>query len=709
MKIQLFIIYLTVNTVFGQIKRENRFEVITDKLTEISVSNSGYLEQVTFNVQDTKLPDFVRAIANMYKVDIAIDNNLNNIKIHSNFSNATVKDILVFLCKEYHLTIDFTGNIVSLKKYVLPKKEYTKPLLIVDYNKEFKTISFELKQDTLFHVFKKISNLTNKNLVFAPGMENITLTSFINKLPLESALEKLAFTNNLSINKTRKGNYIFEKKDVINTTNSRYNKNTRKERPTRKYKDSNFYYRVIDTLDKTIEVDFENTSIASIIKQISQDLQINTFTTSPLDNIGTATVTASELHFDDLLNNILENTDYSYKRENDFYFFGEKKQEQLQKSLILPLQHRSINIFSAGQNTSQGNYSNSFNSTTTNSNFNNSLNNNLNNNTNTTNNNYSNNLNNNNRNNNSFQNNTNNISNTNNSSSVQSLIPTEYTKNIELKIDEELNSFIVTGAAIDVNKFKEFITYIDKPVPIILIEVMIIETEKSINLETGVELGVSETPTTLTGSTFPSTNISLGANEINRIIGGFDGFGLKNLGKVIPNFYATIKSLETNGSLSVKSTPKLATLNSHTANLSIGETSYYAVTQRNIIGSQNPQISEVTNYQSIDAQLGISLTPIVSGNGTITLNINVVQSDFNGTSAGDGAPPGLNSREFSSAIRVKNNDMIILGGLEEKVNSRTNKGVPLLSRIPILRTIFSSKSKEDRTKKLSILIKPTLL
>ncbi|HEX8577557.1 MAG TPA: hypothetical protein VF677_14820, partial [Flavobacterium sp.] len=73
------------------------------------------------------------------------------------------------------------------------------------------------------------------------------------------------------------------------------------------------------------------------------------------------------------------------------------------------------------------------------------------------------------------------------------------------------------------------------------------------------------------------------------------------------------------------------------------------------------------------------------------------------------APPGINSREFTSIIRVKNEDIVVLGGLEEKVRNDSGTGVPLLSRIPVIKWLFSSRKREDTKKKLSVLIKPTVI
>ncbi|MEX0274113.1 MAG: type II secretion system protein GspD, partial [Flavobacteriaceae bacterium] len=194
-----------------------------------------------------------------------------------------------------------------------------------------------------------------------------------------------------------------------------------------------------------------------------------------------------------------------------------------------------------------------------------------------------------------------------------------------------------------------------------------------------------------------------------KIIGGFDGFGSFNIGQVVPEFFANIKAMEANGAIKIRSTPKLSTLNGHRAFLSIGETTYYVVTNQNFYGTQNPQTSEIRNYQPIDAELAVSIKPLVSGDGQVTLDINVIQSDFSSERIEKDAPPGLTSREFSSIIRMQNQDLAVLGGLEEKIKNDSGNGVPLLARIPVIKWLFSQRKREDSKQKLTILIKPTVI
>src|SRR5690606_30495404 len=142
---------------------------------------------------------------------------------------------------------------------------------------------------------------------------------------------------------------------------------------------------------------------------------------------------------------------------------------------------------------------------------------------------------------------------------------------------------------------------------------------------------------------------------------------------------------------------------------SIGETTYYVVTNQNFYGSQIPQTSEIKNYQPIDAELSLTLKPLISGDGQITKDIKVIQSSFNGQKVDKDAPPGINSREFTSIIRVKEEDMIARGGQEETVKHDSGSGVPPSARNPMIKWPSSSRKREDSKKKSTVLIQPTVI
>ncbi|MFL0062457.1 type II secretion system protein GspD [Tenacibaculum maritimum] len=686
----------------GNTEKKHRVQKLASKLDSLQ-NNSiiGLKQTVDFNVSSIELPAFIRAIGKARKVNISVARELDNIMLTHNFSNATIKDVLLYLCKEYELTIGITGNIISLKKYI-PKPQKTKPYISkkipVTYDSKKDLLSFELKNDTLSIAFKKITDITGINLVFSPGLGNKKISGYIQNKSFESAMDKLAFSNNLILTKTNDNYYLFE--NGIYSQSSSLNKKlsqNKSKRPSH-YRKSNFFFKVKNLDRKLLDVDFENIEVVSIIKEIANELNVNTFTNIPLNQIGKASIKASNISYDKLLRKILEDTSFTYKKKNGIYYFGKEEQASLRSAVVIPLMHRSIEIMNQSMQ-SRKNY-HSGNVYNPNASYNSGDNNSFSNNQRSR---ISSQQNINTRNSQSFKNYDS------KSEALVNILPQEVIKDLEIKTDIEQNTFIVSGDAQKIEKFKRFISKIDKPVPVILIEVMILEVSKSATVSTGVEFGLGASPLKDSGSLFPSTEINIGASTINKIIGGFNGFGSLNIGKVVPNFFAKIQLLETNGNVKIRSTPKLSTLNGHQATLSNGERSYYKVKRTDVIGSQNPQTIQTNNYIPIDADLSINIRPIVSGDEQITLSINVNQSSFNGKRIEPEAPPGMNSREFTSTIRVRDQDVVILGGLEENIKNNSGSGIPFLARIPIIKWLFSKKTRTNSKTRLSVLIKPTII
>jgi len=292
--------------------------------------------------------------------------------------------------------------------------------------------------------------------------------------------------------------------------------------------------------------------------------------------------------------------------------------------------------------------------------------------------------------------------------SISYIIPNQLKKEVDIKLYPDMNSLVISGARDRVNALTAFIHDLDKKIPVILIDVMIIDYKNSKDVSTGITAGLSDKPTVSGGNVYPSVDMKLGSSSVNEIINGLNGFGWVNLGKVKPNFYMTLKALEQDGIIDLKSTPQLSTLNGHKAKMSIGNTEYYQEQLNNIFGSMTTNSQMITTYKPVDAELSVTIRPIVDGNEEVTLDIKVEQSDFTDRISAY-APPGKVSRKFESLIRVKDQEMILLGGLEQKENRDTRNGLPLLSRIPVLKWIFTSRDKTNSKSKLNIFIKPTII
>jgi len=289
-------------------------------------------------------------------------------------------------------------------------------------------------------------------------------------------------------------------------------------------------------------------------------------------------------------------------------------------------------------------------------------------------------------------------------------IPAELKKGVDIKAFKDLNGFIVSGSQPRINELESFLRQIDLVVPMIHIEVIIADVRKSNSLSAGISAGLGTKTGTTGGTLLPDYNISLNSNSINNLISGINGLGIVNLGNVTPNFYINLKAMESNGILKLRSTPQIATLNGHEAKISVGQTQYYQEVNNNLVSQPGTQqnILQTQTWKAVNADLAITIDPQVSGDEQITMTINVKQSSFT-ERVSNTAPPGTINRDFQSLVRVKNGEMIMLGGLEEKQVNNSGSGLPFISRIPILRWFFGNRTKSKSDNKLTIFIKPTVI
>ncbi len=603
-----------------------RFELLKQKLDQITTESPGLEEPVDLSVSNIALPEFLRALGKNNAVNISVAPDLKGL-VTNNFNNVTVIEVLIFLAKQYQLDYDITGNIIHAlpyKKPLPPPEVFVPKVLDIKYDSLSDRIGMHLENDSLAKVTRAITQLTGKNLVFAPGLENKRLSIYLQDVPFDQAMDKLAFANQIRISKTEDEFYLIEQRVQAKG-------NDREER----FKDLNQMgpkgkFKVDSTL---ISLEVVNQPMGAVLENLFAELGIDYFLYAQISE--GVTMHVHNVTLNGLLQKMFYGTKYTYRVRDSIYIVGERELEGLRETKQVYLRNRSVD-------------------------------------------------------------------------KIIQFLPGDVTKGLEIKEFTELNSLLISGSYPQILALESFIQKIDQPVPVVIIEVLIVDYQRNNIVSSGIEAGLSSEAVETQGVLYPALDMTLSSGSINQLLQSFNGFGSLNLGAVAPNFYAKIKFLEDNGVLNVKSTPKLSTLNGHEANISIGNTEYYVVEQTNITGVQNPIPVITRNYQQVQANFTLKIKPYVSSGEQVTLEIDVEQSDFTGRISPE-APPGTVSRKFTSMIRVRNNDMILLGGLEEKGYDDTGRGVPLLSRIPVLRWLFSSRTRDYNKSKLNIFIKPTIV
>jgi len=288
-------------------------------------------------------------------------------------------------------------------------------------------------------------------------------------------------------------------------------------------------------------------------------------------------------------------------------------------------------------------------------------------------------------------------------------IPQSITSQAVLKVIKEHNGIVVAGSNDIIDQAEEYLQAIDKPVAQVLIEAIVVDYDRSKGLELGVNAGYPGAGDTTksfsrTDALIPGIDMTFSGPTLNSAL---NAVGAANLGKLPANFFLNLKAMEQKGLANIKSRPLIATLNGYPAMLSIGTTFWFKLTtttpfQQNLNQSY---LSTSEQFQTVDADTKLEITPYVGSGGQITVEI---KPDFKtpvGQPSG-GIPPNINRRMMSSTLVIKEGETIVLGGLVQESESESRTQVPLLGSIPLLGYLFSSTSHSTNKSELVIYITP---
>jgi type II secretory pathway component GspD/PulD (secretin) len=243
---------------------------------------------------------------------------------------------------------------------------------------------------------------------------------------------------------------------------------------------------------------------------------------------------------------------------------------------------------------------------------------------------------------------------------------------------ERANSLIIRGRGSEINEIKLLLSSLDKLSPQILIEGKIIELTQSDSQKIGISYGSGAIKFT----TSKDTKKTALTDDINSVL----------------NY------LIAEGRATVVTSPRIATLDNQEALINIGSRIPYAVPVSNSqAGSQ-----WTVNY--IDAGVKLKITPQLGTEGYITTFIQPEVSSISEwkiTSAGEF--PVISTRNASATVRVKDGETIAIGGLLSENNRENVTKIPVLGYLPIIGSLFQSKSVEKEKTELVFLITPRVM
>lgn len=187
------------------------------------------------------------------------------------------------------------------------------------------------------------------------------------------------------------------------------------------------------------------------------------------------------------------------------------------------------------------------------------------------------------------------------------------------------------------------------------------------------------------------------------------------------NFATLISFLESQGTVHVLSSPRIATLNNQKAVLKIGTDEFY-VTGVTSTTASNPNGTN-TSTPSVTLQpffsgVVLDVTPQIDGQGNITLHVHpsvsqvsTITKGINLGSSGTLSLPlaASSTSEMDSMVRGQDGRVVAIGGLMRQSSTNDQSGVPGAASVPVLGALFRGTARVNQKRELVVLIKPTIV
>jgi type IV pilus assembly protein PilQ len=312
---------------------------------------------------------------------------------------------------------------------------------------------------------------------------------------------------------------------------------------------------------------------------------------------------------------------------------------------------------------------------------------------------------------------------------VQKILKEMLTKRGSVILDDRTNTLIITDLPRNIGIIDDLLQTLDVQIQQVQIEARIVEANKNWQQQFGVKWpeansgnasitsGSSSTTTPWVGTSAPFWNgiqgFSRPASGQQAAVGfapGVDGStsiaapaGELWLSFISNRFSinAILQAMESDGTIKIVSSPKLVTQNNKKATILSGQKIPYPTQQG---GAQGGAIT----VAFIDANLQLDVTPQITNEGTIIMDLKVEKAAADFTQTVQGTPT-IDRKSIETQVLVRDGGTAVLGGVYITNSTTQSTGVPFLKNLPLIGFLFRNNTKQEQNIELLIFITPRVL
>ncbi|MEJ2534632.1 MAG: secretin N-terminal domain-containing protein [Gammaproteobacteria bacterium] len=273
----------------------------------------------------------------------------------------------------------------------------------------------------------------------------------------------------------------------------------------------------------------------------------------------------------------------------------------------------------------------------------------------------------------------------------------------------ETNSLLIQATQSQYNSILAAIERIDEEPLQVLIESQVMDVELNEQLQFGVNWFLTNNPDLIPADS---------GNPYGRVIdsvefgsGGDSGFNvLGTLSDYISGgktfIAATIAALDSVTDVRSLAAPSLVVRNNAQATITVGT---QVPVQSSAISTGNQNI--VSSAQYVSTGVTLTVTPRINPGGLVYMDITqeVSRPGARDPDVSTSGNPPISNKSVTSQVAVQSGQTVFLGGLITESDDQGRTGVPFLSRIPGLGSVFGSRSSSKSRAETIVMITPTVL
>jgi len=279
------------------------------------------------------------------------------------------------------------------------------------------------------------------------------------------------------------------------------------------------------------------------------------------------------------------------------------------------------------------------------------------------------------------------------------------------------NALIVRDTPDKIALAERMIKDVDKARPEVVLQVEVLTANmdrlRDLGILPGQSASISFSPTTSasSGSSGTGTGTGGGSNTPS-------GVPLKGF-SCCANYYsvtlpsATANFILTDTATKIIQNPEIRSVDGQPAKLRVGSRVPIATGsfQAGVgVGTTavNPLVN--TQFQYLDVGVNVDVTPRIHPNGEVSLKMKIEVSQVTGTSTIGGLQqPIIGTKSIEHDIRLKDGEVNILGGLFERIDSKTVNGWPGFAQVPFLKYLFSDNKTDHQENDVLLVVVPHIV